>query len=218
MPEFSQEVNFTSDKSSLKPGMHPACLLLVTEEPIPEGWAMRDRGQTHMYRWHFAIWDYETSIAGAVPEHQTAVSSKTFSPGGKNPASKAFVWTSKLLGRRPNQGERVNLDPLMPLPCLLEVDRMKNDGAPIDYARITDLKSWAEGDQFLTPPVRAKLQALMAEWAASSHAQLAEAQPAPVIRAAIPPVPPTANATNPTMVGWGNPAGAVKPPPTAPSW
>ena len=184
---------------------------------------MGDKGQKTMYRWHFAVWASEATIATALPEHQSAVSSRTFSPGGKNPASKAFLWTTALLNRRPNPGERVNLDPFMPLPCRIKIERTKNDGTPIEYARVIDLEGWPEGLAPLTPALRAKLVQMAAEWQAVTPPlplSPAGGPPPGTARARAensPPILPT-SAVNPGMVGWSTPQGDRKSPSPVPTW
>lgn len=209
MPAFrpSSQESF-SDKSELTRGRKPAFLCAITEELVPDGWPMQKRPGDTMFRWHFAIWENEQAINARQPEHQTAVSSKIFSPAGKkNPASKCWLWTAELLGRLPNPGEAVDLDPMMPLPCRLKVERTKRDGTPVDFAVIADLEGWPEGAQLLTPELKAKLQALAAVWAQSNSAPEFTAEPQ--ARFAQPSQPP---------VGWGQaareqqePAAAVKP-------
>ena len=215
MPEFYQESSFTSDQSTLTPGWHPAFLCLITEDAIPEGWQMGANGAKTMWRWHFAVWETPAHCATHAPEHQSAVSSRTFSPGGKNPASKAFLWTEQLINRRPNPGERINLDPMMPLPCRIKVARRKNDGTEIEYARVLDLEAYPDGAQLLTEAFKAKLLAL--PWVANPQQAPAPTKPTPQA-----PAPqPAATGTppvNPGMVGWGNPQGTVTEPAKAPVW
>lgn len=210
MPEFYQESTFANDPSQLSEGWRPAFLCLITDDPKPEGWQMRgDR----MWRWHFAVWNSLSVVATQPPEHQSAVSSKTFSPGGKNPPSKAYEWTVQLLERRPTPGERVNLDPLMPIPCRLKISRQKNDGTPIDFANIKDLETAPDDLKgLLTPELKSKLQALAAQWQGNGATEKPVTSPG---EAAAPTPPPV---TNPGFAGWGNPQGAVVPPQSTPSW
>lgn len=168
MPEFKQESSsFISDVSKLPQGWRPAYLCLISDEAVPEGWQMRGG---RMWRWHFAVWESPQHISSVAPEHQSAPTSKTFSPGGKNPPSKAFVWTCELIGRRPNPGESVNLDPMMPIPCRVKIARTKTDGTPIEYARILEIEAWDDGAPLLTSELRDKLLAKAQEWASASEA------------------------------------------------
>ena len=208
MPEFYQQSSFTSDPSQLSEGWKPAFLCLITDDPKPDGWQMKG---TRMWRWHFAVWNSPEVIPNQAPEHQSAPSSQTFSPGGKNPPSKAYLWTVQLLGRRPQPGEHINLDPLLPLPCRVKVSRMRNDGTPIDFANIKDLEAWHEGSRYLANGLKETLQALAQTWAQDSQ-QANQQTPSPT-------TPPHSVQVNPGMVGWGNPQGhTATVQPAKPSW
>jgi hypothetical protein len=153
-PEFAYEPKSFNDKSVLTDGWHPAFLLAITDEPTPEGWAMYAQSP-RMWRWHFGVWATPEAIATQAPEHQSAPSSQKFTPKGRQPASKAYEWTTYLLGRQIAPGERVNLDPLLPVPCRVKVARKD------EYANIKDLEAWPEGAGYLTPALRATLATLL---------------------------------------------------------
>lgn len=213
MPAFKpSNTEGFSDKSELTRGRHPAFLCAITEDLVPEDWAMFKKPGDTMFRWHFAIWGAEQFIASRPPEHQTAVSSRIFSPAGKkNPASKCWLWTAELIGRFPNPGEAIDLDPLMPLPCRLKVERTKRDGTPVDFAIIADLEGWPEGAPLLTPDITVKLRALSTAW---SQAPAAAPIPEPHAGRFAQPARPT----TPAMAAYGNQQGVVTPPPTTPTW
>ena len=199
MPAFTYAPRTVNDKSSLAPGYHPAFLLAIVDEEVPDGWQMKEKSP-RMWRWQFAVFHSPEQITqGGQPEHQSATSSQTFSPGGKFQPSKAYTWTCKLLGRKIEAGETVDLDPLLPLPCMVMVTRTKADGTPIEYANLPALEPWPDGNALLTPEFRAKLKA----FAETPVAQ----PPAPVAQPGQPGVPPTA---------WAQPAQPQPPPPTLP--
>jgi hypothetical protein len=151
-PEMSYEPKSYNDKSFLTDGWHPAFLLAITDEATPESWKMREQSP-RMWRWNFAVWQTPEAVTQHQPERQSAPSSQKFTPKGRQPASKAYAWTSALLQRQIPPGERVNLDPMMPLPCRVKV--MRNG----DYANILDLEPWPDGMQYRTPEMCQKLQA-----------------------------------------------------------
>lgn len=201
MPVFHYEPRITNDKSTLTPGMHPGFLLAIQDEEVPDGWKMKEKSP-RMWRWLFAVWPVpEALTAGMRPEKQSATSSQTFSPGGQRQASKAYVWTCKLLGRKIETGESVDLDPMLPLPCWIMVSRTKSDGTAIEYANLMGLELWPEGAALLTPPLRAYLAGAFLTEAAPAvqqqnvppPAQLQYAQPAPTQYAA---------ASAPVAPGW----------------
>ena len=219
MPEFAPSPQYTSDKSNLTRGRHPAFLCLITEEPIPQGWKMGEK-DTMMFRWHFAVWETPAHIATTAPEHQSAVSSRKFSPAGTQPQSKAYGWTTELLGRRPAPGERVNLDPLLPLPCEVKIAREKKDGTPTDYAVVLELEAWAGGAALRTPELVTKLRELGTLWqqGVSTGTPAAPSTPAPVATAGAPVGWPSQPPAHAGLTSYGNPQGTVVPPPTAPTW
>ena len=148
MPQMSYVPKSMNDKSSLTDGWHPAYLLAITDEATPPTWAMFPKSP-RMYRWCFAVWERpEQVLAHEEPERQTAPSSQAFSPKGRQPASKAYLWTAELLGRQIQPGEAVDVDPLLPLPCRVKVAR---NG---EYANIMDLERWPEA-----PPLTEILKA-----------------------------------------------------------
>ncbi len=162
MPPFTYTPRTINDKSSLTPGMHPAFLVAIVTEPTPENWEMAKKSP-FMLRWQFAVWDSaQTLTAGAPPERQSMVSSQAFTPKGNFQASKAYQWTSILLGREPAAGESVDLDPMLPLPCQLMVLRTDKLGKPTEYANLNGLFPWPDGAAFRTPEFCAKLAVLMA--------------------------------------------------------
>ena len=147
MPTMTNAPKVFNDQSLLTPGLHPAFLLAITDEATPEGWQMYEKSP-RMWRWQFAVWDTPQTVTSDVPERQSAVSSQTFSPKGRQPASKAYAWTTALLGREIAVGESVDLDPLMPIPCMVSIER-KNE-----YANIVGLFAWPEGAALLTPGLK----------------------------------------------------------------
>lgn len=181
MPAMSYTPKPTNDASTLTPGWHPAVLLAILDEATPEGWIMAQRNP-RMYRWKFAVYTTPQNLPHETPERQSAVSSQAFTPKGRNPASKAYTWTTELLGRVIMPGESVDLDPLLPLPCRVKIERREQ------YANIVDLERWDEGKPLLTDAVKRTL------------AHLDEEAP-PVTTP--PPVqtPPAGTVTQPTLPG-----------------
>lgn len=177
MPVFTYEPRTINDKSTLTPGMHPAFLLAIRDEEVPDGWQMKEKSP-RMWRWVFAVWATPQDITNGVkPEKQSATSSQTFSPGGKYQPSKAYVWTCKLLGRKIAAGESVDLDPSLPLPCQVMVTRTKQDGTPIEYANLPSLEAWPDGLSYLTPEFRTALVRVLEEAPATQAATPPVAQP-----------------------------------------
>jgi hypothetical protein len=199
---MSYEPRSYNDKSVLSDGWHPAFLLAITDEPTPEGWKMFAQSP-RLWRWHFAVWSTPDAIATQAPEHQSAPSSQKFTPQGRQPASKAYEWTCYLLARQIAPGERVNLDPLLPLPCRVKVVRKD------EYANIKDLEAWPEGASYLTTALRASLATLLdAERQAPQTGSTSSPATTPAAAAYVPPQggtgvsQPTATATG-TGGGWG---------------
>ncbi len=150
MPTFTIKPSSTNDPSQLTAGWHPAVLVEIADEETPDGWIMKERNP-RLYRWQFRVWSRPEDMATQEPERQSAVSSQAFTPKGRNPASKAYTWTVELLGRMVLPGEAVDLDPLMPIPCRVKIERKEQ------YANIIDLERWEDGAALLTEPVRRKL-------------------------------------------------------------
>jgi hypothetical protein len=174
---FSYTVKTINDPSNLPEGWRPAILLDVTEEDTPQNWQMHEKSP-RMKRWHFAVWSDVSQIGHVAPEHQTAPSSTIFSPGGRNPASKAFVWTKELLGCEIFPGQDVSLHP--PIACRVKIKRKEI------YANVMDLERWPEGEQLLTPDFRANL---LLWW------QQKQAMPAPA-------TPPQTREPQPNVTAW----------------
>lgn len=192
MPDMTYQPIAYNDKSALTDGWHPAYLLAITDEPTPESWKMFAQSP-RMWRWHFCVWATPDQITQqAQPERQSAPSSQKFTPKGKQPASKAYAWTSALLQRQIPPGECVNLDPLMPLPCRVKVSR---NG---EYANIIDLEAWPEGTQQLTPEFKHKLVQFY-EHPTPAVASTGSPAQTPQAAAYVPPPPPVA----PGMQSWG---------------
>jgi len=182
-----------NDKSLLTDGWHPAFLVAITDEPTPESWKMF-KASPRMWRWQFVVWSEPSQIGTQPPERQSAPSSQSFTPKGtKNPASKAYQWTTELLARQIQPGESVDLDPLMPLPCRVKISR---NG---EYANIIDLELWREGQRLVNEAFRQQLRAFLEE---PSQA------PAPVS-----PAPPQ----HPGMVHWSPPVPQSTAAPAQPS-
>lgn len=177
MPAMSYSPKTTNDSSNLTPGWHPAFLLAILDEATPDGWVMKERNP-RMYRWKFAVYTTPQHLPTETPERQSAVSSQAFTPKSRNPASKAYLWTTELLGRLVLPGESVDLDPLLPLPCRVKVERREQ------YANIVDLERWEEGKPLLTDAVRRTLAAL-------------DDDALPPVQAAPTPVPAPTQATLP---------------------
>jgi len=174
-----------SDPSNLVAGVHPAFLVAVTEEPIPDGWEMA-KAHKFMYRWHFAVLDSVATMHHIQPEYQTAVSSPIFSAAGKQ-VSKAYAWMSAMLGRAIALNESLDTDALLPLPCQVLISRSDKAGQPSDYATIdSKLLGWPEGAALLTDDLKKKLTL----WWHMKHAGNDEpAAPAPAAPAAPSPAP-----------------------------
>jgi len=196
MPEFKYEPRTINDRSQLTPNWHPAYLLEIGVEEVPDGWEMKKKN-SHMYRWKFCVWESPHAVTTIAPEFQSVVSSPQFSPPGKYQASKAFLFTQKLLGRKIEPGEHINLDPLLPMPCLVLINRTDKNGAPSEYANIMDVGPWPDGTALLTPDLRQKLAQFLAMKTGLSNGQVSTpppaqstyAQPAPAMAAAPAPMP-----------------------------
>jgi hypothetical protein len=208
MPSMTYTPRTYNDPSNLTMGWHPAFLLEIADEPTPDTWQMFAKSP-RMYRWRFAVWEVPTLIPTQAPERQSAVSSQTFSPKGRQPASKAYTWTVALLGRQIAPGESVNLDPLMPLPVRVKVERKEQ------YANIIDVEACPELAQYLTPELKQRLAVFL-----QTFGQAPEG--APPLPAPVPtPAPP-----QPGMQTWGSPPPAERPAtvpagqahPNAPHW
>jgi hypothetical protein len=156
MPTFAYTPQSINDPSQLSEGWHPAMLIAILDEETPAGWEMA-KTSARMWRWCFAVWQHPDIMTTQHPELQSSPTSQKFSSGGKYQPSKAYVWTCQLLGKTIQPGESVDLDPLMPLPCLLEVKRTNKLGQPVEYATITNLRPWPEGAQMLTPDFTGRL-------------------------------------------------------------
>jgi hypothetical protein len=203
MPTFtSTPPGSGTGRSTLSEGWHPGFLLAITDEVTPRTWKMVEKSP-RFWRWHFAVWEVPTLIGRQDPEHQSAPSSQTFSPGGQYQASKAYVWTCELLGRQVQPGESVDLDPLMPLPCRIKIRR---NG---EYANIVDLEKWPDGGPFLTPEIRAQLTAVMTTPPASDPPPLPETQQRWAQQTQAP---------QPGMQTWGQAPQAAPSAPTRPAW
>lgn len=207
MPDFSYQPKTTNDKSQLTPGWHPAFLMAIADEETPPDWQMAKQSP-RLWRWQFAVWESPASMRDA-PEMQSTPTSQKFSPGGKYQASKAYVFTRKLLNRQIEAGEHVSLDPLMPLPCQVLISRTDKNGAPIEYANITDLQAWPDGAAALTAEVRTNL----ASWLQAKQAAPTPPAPAPVppptvpqpaawAQPAVPGAPNQAATSHPAKAGW----------------
>jgi hypothetical protein len=172
MPEMGYETRTYNDPSALTDGWHPAFLLAQTDEATPETWVMYAQSP-RLWRWHFAVWEDPTRIAGHDPERQSAVSSQKFTPKGRQRASKAYSWAVALLGRQIPPGERVNLDALMPIPCRVKVERKD------EYANIVDLEACPELTTYLTPELRLMLQIVLARGSNGEGGPTPTRQPKP---------------------------------------
>lgn len=211
MPEFGYAANSINDLSQLTNGFHPAYLMAIHREDIPEGWVSYkpelSPTENFHYRWCFLVWERADDVTSVLPERQSAISSKIFAPKGKkNPASKAYTWTCALLDREIVPGERINLDPLMPIPCVVLVERNEQ------YANIKGLhhhkQMFPQGMTLLTPEYKAALQEAL-------ETERPQPTQPPVVVTQSPPNPaPSYQGPTPTqqpMTTWAN-----KPPqPTA---
>ena len=198
MPVMEYQPRTINDRSSLTEGWHPAFLLAIEDEATPDTWQMFAQSP-RMWRWKFAVWATPEAIAQTPPERQSAPSSQKFTPKGRQPASKAYSWTVALLGRQIPPGEAVNLDPSLPLPCRVKVERSQ------DYANIKDIEMWSEGTQYLTPTLRTLLQQLIDEAGPSG----VPTQPPQ----SLPPSPPT-----PAMTQYGGTTAQPIPPGPKQGW
>jgi len=200
MPSMTYTPKTYNDPSALSPGWHPAFLLEIADEPTPEGWKMYEKSP-RLWRWRFACWEIPTLIDRQAPERQSAVSSQAFTPKGRQPASKAYLWTSALLGRQIPPGETVNLDPLMPIPCRVKVERATDP----QYANILDVEASPDLAQYLTDGLRQQLAAFLATFGQAPDPALAPARPVPQpglqpwgsVAPAPPPATPPASGTAP---------------------
>jgi hypothetical protein len=202
MPQMVYTPRTYNDKSALSPGWHPAFLLEIADEPTPENWKMYEKSP-RLYRWRFAVWEVPTLIDRQAPERQSAVSSQKFTPKGNQPASKAYLWTSALLGRQIPPGETVNLDPLMPIPCRVKVERGN------EYANILDVEACPEIAQYLTPAFKEQLAAFLATFGQAPDSAPAPAPPPPAPQPGAPPWGAAAPAQAPA---------ATPPATTGPRW
>jgi len=210
MPEFFYEPRSINDRSTLSAGWHPAFLIAIGDEAKPPTWRNVDI-KPRIWRWHYAVWEVATLIGRQPPEHQTATSETTFSPGSsKFPPSKAWTVTRELLDREIQPSERINLDAIArqnPIPCRIKVER---NG---EWANIKDVeharKSWPDAAQYLTPEVRAYIAQLVAEIDTAQATQTAPPTP---------PQPSPPQGPPPGMQSWGSPPPAVPPqtPPQSP--
>lgn len=195
--------------STLTEGWHPAFLIHISEEATPPDWQMAKQSPT-MYRWHFCVWEVPTLMTQQPPEQQSGLTSTKFAPKGRFQASKAYVWTTQLLGRQIAPGESVNYDQLYPLPCRVKVSRDPGK----DYVKIVDVEAWPDGQQGLPTLKDALLRAREALLQIPPP-------PAPVAAQQTPP-PAQAQTTPPAMATWGNPATPPAPAATAgtgkPNW
>jgi hypothetical protein len=208
---FGYDPLSTNDRSQLTEGWHPAFLVQVTEEDTPTTWQMYAKSPR---RWvfHFAIWEATQHIGRQAPEHQSASTSKTFSPGGKYQPSKAYVWTCELLDRRIPPGERIDPNDFVPLPCRLKILRHDKDGNPMEYANIKDLEKWPDGKQFLTPDLHQNLHVWMQQKLAGPAPTTASPATPPVQTA---PQSPPAPLSQPAPSWAAQPATAAPVPPVA---
>lgn len=201
MPQFTPKT--VSDPSNLTHGRHPGFLLAITEEPIPDGWAMGAK-DTLMFRWHLAIWEHIEHLAQYAPEQQSAISSRAFSPKGKFQQSKAHAWASALIGHEIPKGQGVDLDPLLPIACYVDVERTPGN----DYCKITALWGRPEGQGAIPPVVHQLRQQYVTVGTPAPQAQLNGQAPLPP-----PPAPPAQQQPPPPRpVAWGSPGPAPQPP------
>jgi hypothetical protein len=180
--------------SALTEGRHPGYLITITTEVTPPDWPMA-KSSPQMYRWHFALWEVPGLIERQSPELQTGITSIKFAPKGKYQASKAYTWTTQLLGYQIAPGGSVDYDALFPVPCSVRVTREPGK----DYIKIVDVEAWPEGAALLTDTLRMALTDLLAQ----------PPTPAPAPAPAPTPAPASAPAPQPGMQSWGNQAPAA---------
>jgi hypothetical protein len=126
--------------SSLSQGWHPEFLVHISEEITPADWKMKEKSPT-MWRWYVLVWESPVTLQqGQAPEQQSGLTSAKFSPKGRYVASKAWTWTSQILGRQLATGETVDWDPLYPVPVRIKVSRDPGK----DYIKIEDVEAWDE--------------------------------------------------------------------------
>jgi hypothetical protein len=213
--EFVYDPPTTNDKSTLTEGWHPGFLVAITTEQKPSSWRNVDKAPL-IWRWHFALWEGPTLVGHQAPEHQTGNCETKFSPGGGKSQdgtpfspSKAYVWTSELLNHKPMPGEKVSLDPLMPIPCRVRIVRKG------DYANIQFLERWPEGMSLLTEGFKSNLFLWWQQVQSGvlQPAATAPQAPAPVVPQPMPP---------PALATWGTPVPQTGAPaastPAKPGW
>lgn len=204
MPTMTYAPRALNDKSALQDGWHPAYLMEITDEETPEGWKMKPNSP-RLWRWRFLVWAKPADIPTLRPEFQNAVSSQAFSPGGGGKSvAKAYSWASELIGHKPQPGEAVNLDALMPCPCRVKMERSTTNP---DYSNIIDLENsedtWPEVAAYLANEAfKTQLLAFYAQGPEAPPDGSGTQRPAPP-----PPTqPPRAQAQTPPQPGmpvWG---------------
>ena len=120
--------------ANLSMGVHPAVLVGVKRELVPDGWEM---GKKHgeMWRWVVLAWENQADCTNGVePETLEPVSSPIISfpasSGGQGRASKAFVYLSELHGQQVQKGQVFDFDTMFPVLCQVMTSReVKNEGA-----------------------------------------------------------------------------------------
>jgi len=223
MPAMVYTPKTYNDVSALSPGWKPAFLLEMADEETPSHFKMADNSP-RMWRWRFAVYEVDTLIGRQPAERQSAITSQKFGPartlanGTPVQAARAYEWSEALLGRSIVPGEIVNLDPLMPLPCRVYVERKDQ------YANLKHLTGAPELAQYLTPEFRQYLAQFLLTFTNGPDVQPDAGVRQPPI-SPVPPAPPAPPdrspgqaqvqppAPAPGMQQWGRPAT-----PTTPAW
>jgi hypothetical protein len=205
MPNFSYTpgASTISDPSALTEGWHPAFFMSVKDEETPESWASY-QASPRSWRWIFAVWEHpDTLKAGAAPELQSVMSTQKFSPPPANPmskfqASKAYLFVKALIGRDVQPGEAINLESLVPIPCLVNVSRTDKNLNETAWALVTELRAWPQGQALRSPELVAHLQ----QWYAMKTQGAQGGGSAPVVTAPTAPTAPTPPPPAP-VPAWG---------------
>lgn len=184
-------------KTAFTDGWRYGYLLQVTEEDTPNTWKMYAKSP-RMYRWWFALWADVASFSAGVPaERQTVPSTTAFVPRGAQPASKAYLWATIILGHAPQPGEGFDPNAFVPFPVRAKGERRN------DYLNIIDLETWENPPQMV--PALAQYLATVLDGTAPLPPHLAQgtqgAQPAAY--QAPQPAPVAPMPSHPGMAGWG---------------
>lgn len=180
-------------QANLSVNVHPAVLVGVSQESIPDGWEMGKK-HSHMWRWHFVAWeDAQAAQSGTTPEELEPISSPVISPPTRFQASKAYLFLKGLLGTDLDNGAVLDFDTLFPRPCrIMTHNDTKDDRVVCILDHIVPAEDW----QKLIQPhpriaeLRLEIATINAQFEANRAAAIPPQQPAPPAQTAI-PLPPT---------------------------